>query len=116
MGNMLGRGKPLKEVLRENKRMISRAVRELDREKNGLEREEQRLKVEIKKAAKENQMQSVKIMAKVGGGWEDWICSDVLERRRWQSRTRFHGMQSSGILTRPPKGPRSYTTIHCQVH
>ena len=57
--------KPLKEVLRENKRMINRAVRELDREKSGLEREEKRLMIEIKKAAKENQMASVKVMAKV---------------------------------------------------
>ena len=61
----MGKKKDLKEVLRENKRMINRAVRELDREKQGLEKEEQRLTIEIKKAARENQMQSVKIMAKV---------------------------------------------------
>ena len=65
MGAVFGKDKPLKEVLRENKRMINRAVRELDREKQGLEREEQRLTIEIKKAARANQMQSVKIMAKV---------------------------------------------------
>ena len=66
MGNLFGREKPLKEVLRENKRMINRAVRELDREKAALEREEKRLQIEIKKAAKENQMGAVRIMAKVG--------------------------------------------------
>ena len=66
MGNVMGKKKPLKEVMRENKRMINRAVRELDREKQGLEREEQRLTMEIKKAARANQMASVKIMAKVG--------------------------------------------------
>ena len=64
MGNIFGKDVPLKDVLRENKRMINKAVRELDREKMGLEREEKRLMMEIKKAAKENQMQSVKIMAK----------------------------------------------------
>ena len=64
MGNIMGKDKPLKEVLRENKRMINRAVRELDREKTGLEREEKRMIMEIKKAAKENQMAAVKIMAK----------------------------------------------------
>mmetsp|Transcript_9965 Transcript_9965/g.20857 ORF Transcript_9965/g.20857 Transcript_9965/m.20857 type:complete len:226 (-) Transcript_9965:473-1150(-) len=64
MGNILGKEKPLKEILRENKRMINRAVRELDREKTGLEREEKRLAIEIKKAAKEGQMGAVKIMAK----------------------------------------------------
>jgi hypothetical protein len=65
MGNILGKEKPLKEVLRENKRMITRAIRELDREKMQLEKEEKRLTIEIKKAAKEQQMSSVKIMAKV---------------------------------------------------
>lgn len=64
MGNILHKEKPLKEVLRENKRQINRAVRELDREKLQLEKEEKRLTAEIKKAAKENQMQSVKVMAK----------------------------------------------------
>jgi charged multivesicular body protein 2A len=65
MGNMFGKEKPLKEILRENKRTINRAVRELDREKMTLEREEKRLVMDIKKAAKEQQMAAVKIMAKV---------------------------------------------------
>lgn len=65
MGNMFGKEKPLKEVLRENKRMITRAIRELDREKMALEREEKRLTIEIKSAAKQQRMSTVKIMAKV---------------------------------------------------
>ena len=65
MGNLLGKEKPLKEVMRENKRMITRAVRELDRERLSLEREEKRLTLEIKKMAKEGQMGAVKVMAKV---------------------------------------------------
>jgi len=64
MGNIFGKEKPLKEQLRENKRMITRAIRELDREKRSLEKEEQRLTIEIKKMARENQMKAVKIMAK----------------------------------------------------
>jgi charged multivesicular body protein 2A len=64
MGNLFGKEKPLKEVLRENKRMINRAVRELDRERTSLEREEKRLTIEIKKAAKQQQMTAVNIMAK----------------------------------------------------
>lgn len=64
MGNILGKQKPLREVIRENKRMIKRAIRELDREKLTLEREEKKLVIEIKKNAKAGQMKSVKIMAK----------------------------------------------------
>src|SRR5210317_771467 len=59
MGGVFGKEKPLKEQLRENKRMITRAIRELDREKRSLEKEEQRLTIEIKKMAKENQMKGV---------------------------------------------------------
>ena len=80
MGNILGKEKPLKEILRENKRMINRAVRELDREKTGLEREEKRLAIEIKKAAKEGQMGAVKIMAKVsrvGSALLDFISREI---------------------------------------
>jgi charged multivesicular body protein 2A len=64
MGAVFGKEKPLKEQLRENKRMITRAIRELDRERRTLEKEEQRLTIEIKKMAKENQMKAVRIMAK----------------------------------------------------
>ncbi len=64
MGNLFGKEKPLKEVLRENKRMITRAIRELDRERTALEREEKKLTIEIKKMAKENQVSAVKVMAK----------------------------------------------------
>lgn len=44
--------------------MINRAIRELDRERGALEREEKKLTIDIKKMAKENQMSAVKIMAK----------------------------------------------------
>ena len=55
MGNVWAK-KPLREVMRENKRMINRAIRELDREKVNLERNEKKLIADIKKYAKENQM------------------------------------------------------------
>jgi len=60
----MGKTKTLKEILRENKRMISRAIRELDRERAALEREEKKLTIDIKKMAKEQQMGAVRIMAK----------------------------------------------------
>ncbi|TDH69239.1 hypothetical protein CCR75_002548 [Bremia lactucae] len=64
MGNALGTKKTVKEQLRENKREISRAVRQLDRERNNLQLQEKKLIVEIKKMAKQGQIASVKIMAK----------------------------------------------------
>lgn len=81
----MGKDKPLKEVLRENKRMINRAVRELEREKVGLEREEKRLTMEIKKAARENQMSAVRVMAKDLVRTRQHI-TKFIEMRRLESR------------------------------
>eukprot|EP00462_Mataza_sp_D1_P019162 CAMPEP_0175139360 /NCGR_PEP_ID=MMETSP0087-20121206/10857_1 /TAXON_ID=136419 /ORGANISM="Unknown Unknown, Strain D1" /LENGTH=208 /DNA_ID=CAMNT_0016422357 /DNA_START=127 /DNA_END=753 /DNA_ORIENTATION=+ len=65
MGNALfGEKKTIKDVIKEQKRMINRSIRQLEREKMGMKREEQKLTMEIKKAAKANQMKSVGIMAK----------------------------------------------------
>ncbi|KAL3781483.1 hypothetical protein HJC23_009152 [Cyclotella cryptica] len=64
MGNIFGKEKPLKEQLRESKRVITRAVRELDRETRSLQKEEKRLTIEIKNMARDNQMNAVKIMAR----------------------------------------------------
>ena len=44
--------KPLKELLKENKRMINKSIRELDRER-GKMKQKAKLEVDIKKAAKE---------------------------------------------------------------
>lgn len=51
-------------MLRENKRMIDRAIRDLDRERMGLQTQEKKMVLEIKKMAKDNQMDAVKVMAK----------------------------------------------------
>ena len=55
---------PLKEVLRKNKREIQKAVRELDKERGNLEKQEQKLIADIRKFAKDGHMGPVKIMAK----------------------------------------------------
>jgi charged multivesicular body protein 2A len=52
------------ELLRENKRMIDRAIRDLDRERMGLQAQEKKMVLEIKKMAKDNQMEAVKVMAR----------------------------------------------------
>ena len=46
------------ELLRENKRMLDKAIRELDRERAALQTQEKRTVAEIKKTAKQGQMVS----------------------------------------------------------
>ena len=56
MGNVFGAEKPLKEVIRENQRMINKAVRELETEITKMDRTEKTLINEIKKMAAKNQL------------------------------------------------------------
>ncbi|GIL64669.1 hypothetical protein Vafri_18561 [Volvox africanus] len=51
-------------MLRENKRQLDKAIRELDRERMALQQQEKKTVMEIKKMAKEGQMDAVKVMAK----------------------------------------------------
>lgn len=61
---IFGRRKTPDEILRENKRAIDRAIRDLEREKSRMEQQEVKLVNDIRKNARANQMDSVKIMAK----------------------------------------------------
>ena len=72
----------LEEQQKENKQLIRKACRELNREKNALERQEKKTVSDIKTAAKKGQMSSVKIMAK-----------DLVRNRKYQ--TKFMEMQSN---------------------
>ena len=51
------------ELLRENKRMIDKSIREIERERQGLQTQEKKLIVEIKKNAKQGQMVSLIVLA-----------------------------------------------------
>lgn len=59
-----GRRKTPDEILRENKRAIDRAIRDLEREQRRMESQEIKLGNDIRSAARKNEMDSVKIMAK----------------------------------------------------
>ncbi len=56
MGTVFGKEKPLKDIVRENQRMIKKAIRELEKEIRNLETAEKKLIADIKKMAKANQM------------------------------------------------------------
>eukprot|EP01023_Acetabularia_acetabulum_P037250 TRINITY_DN3529_c0_g1_i4.p4 TRINITY_DN3529_c0_g1~~TRINITY_DN3529_c0_g1_i4.p4 ORF type:complete len:175 (-),score=19.20 TRINITY_DN3529_c0_g1_i4:567-1091(-) len=64
MSWLFGKKKTPAEILRENKRMLDKAIRELDRERVGLQNQEKKLVSEIKTAARQGQMGAVQVMAK----------------------------------------------------
>ena len=55
MSWLFGKKKTPKELLRENKRQLDRAIRDIDRERMSLQSQEKKLIVEMKKMAKGNQ-------------------------------------------------------------
>lgn len=65
MSFLFGRKKSPEEMLKQNQRALTRAMRDLDREKTGLERQEKKMIMDIKKMAKQpGEMLAVKAMAK----------------------------------------------------
>ena len=63
MSWLFGKKKTPKELLRENKRQIDRAIRDIDRERMSLQSQEKKLIVEMKKMAKGNQNVSPLLLA-----------------------------------------------------
>ncbi|KAF2076018.1 hypothetical protein CYY_002678 [Polysphondylium violaceum] len=61
---LFGKTKTPKEVLRENQRSLNKSMREIDRERVNLQNQEKKIIIDIKKMAKQGQMNSAKIMAK----------------------------------------------------
>ncbi|CAI8613980.1 unnamed protein product [Vicia faba] len=64
MSFIFGKRKTPAELLRENKRMLDKSIREIERERQGLQTQEKKLIAEIKKSAKQGQMGAVRVMAK----------------------------------------------------
>jgi len=61
---LFGRRMTPEEMLRKNKRALDKAVRDLDRERARMEQQEKKIIADIKKMAKDGQMDAVRIMAK----------------------------------------------------
>ena len=64
MDMIFGSRKTPAEMLKQHQRSLQKAQRELDRERTKLEQQEKKLIGDIKKAAKQGQMNACKVMAK----------------------------------------------------
>ena len=86
--------------MRENKRMINRSIRELDRERASLERQQEKLVKDIKKAAKEGQMvrtfcvplRAVLVTLSAHQGSVRIMAKDLVRTRQYV--TKFYQMRS----------------------
>ncbi|KAA0204069.1 hypothetical protein HAZT_HAZT007476, partial [Hyalella azteca] len=64
MDFLFGRKMSPEEMLRKNQRALTKAMRDLDRERAKMEQQEKKIIADIKKMAKMGQMDAVKVMAK----------------------------------------------------
>eukprot|EP01079_Euglenida_sp_SAG-EU17-18_P012645 gene12645-2312_t len=79
--NMFGKKKTPDEMMREYKRQIDRTIREIDRERVKMQQQEKTIMAEMKRNAKQNQMDSVKIQA-----------TDLVRTRKYV--TKFYRMKA----------------------
>eukprot|EP01061_Rhynchopus_euleeides_P042109 TRINITY_DN73529_c0_g1_i1.p1 TRINITY_DN73529_c0_g1~~TRINITY_DN73529_c0_g1_i1.p1 ORF type:complete len:213 (+),score=115.30 TRINITY_DN73529_c0_g1_i1:172-810(+) len=63
-GNLFGKKKTPEEMMREYKRGIDRTIRELERERVKMQNNEKKLIAELRKMAKTNQTEAMRVMAK----------------------------------------------------
>jgi len=86
MAFLFGRQKTPAEQLREHKRALDKAIRELDRERASLEQQEKKVINDIRKMAKQNQMGAAKIMAK------DLVRTRRYIQKFYKMRTQLQGV------------------------
>lgn len=64
MTSMFGEKKTVKQIIREQKRINNRNIRQLERELNKIKREEKKNQMEMKRLAKQGQLSAVRALAK----------------------------------------------------
>lgn len=93
------------EKMRKYKRQLDRTCRDLDRERNKLSTQERKIMVEMKKMAKQDQVDAVRIMAR------DLVRTRKYSQKMYRMRTQIQGvalriqtMQSSAQMADAMKG------------
>lgn len=106
---LFGRKKTPEELLRENQRTLNKAIRELDRERVKMEQQEKKLIADIKKMAKDNQLDSVKIMAKDLVRTRKYIKKFILMKANIQAVSlKVQTLRSQNAMASAMKGKREW--------
>lgn len=99
---IFGERKTAAEKMKEYNRSIKRSIREMDRERATLERQEKKLMADIKKEARENRVDSAKIMAKDLVRTRGYIKKMYKMKSHMEAVSlRLQTMQSSAQMVRP---------------
>ncbi|KEG06588.1 charged multivesicular body protein 2A [Trypanosoma grayi] len=93
------------EAMRKYKRGLDRTIRDIDRERNKLQQQERKIVVDMKKMAKQDQIDSVRILAR------DLVRTRKYQHKMYRMRTQIQGvalriqtMQSTAQMATAMKG------------
>ncbi len=105
------------QMLRKNQRALNKAMRDLDRERVNMERQEKKIILDIKKMAKEGQMDAVKIMAKDLVRTRRYIKKFILMRANIQAVSlKIQTLKSQNAMAQAMKGvTRAMGTMNKQM-
>ncbi|XP_023215900.1 charged multivesicular body protein 2a-like [Centruroides sculpturatus] len=102
---LFGRRKTPEEMLRQNQRALNRAMRDLDRERVRMENQEKKIINDIKKMAKQGQMDAVKVMAKDLVRTRRYIKKFILMRANIQAvGLKIQTLRSQNAMAQAMKG------------
>jgi charged multivesicular body protein 2A len=105
MSFLFGRRKTPQEMLRQNQRALNKAMRDLDRERQQMEQQEKKIIIDIKKMAKQGQMDAVKIMAKDLVRTRRYVKKFILMRANIQAvALKIQTLKSNDAMAQAMKG------------
>ncbi|KAM9774197.1 charged multivesicular body protein 2a [Syngnathus typhle] len=114
---LFGKRKTPEEMLKQNQRALNRAMRELDRERSKLEQQEKKIIADIKKMAKQGQMDSVKIMAKDLVRTRRYVKKFIMMKANIQAVSlKIQTLKSNNSMTQAMKGvTKAMATMNRQL-
>lgn len=117
MSFLFGRRKTPQEMLRQNQRALNKAIRDLDRERQHMEQQEKKIIADIKKMAKQGQMDAVKIMAKDLVRTRRYVKKFILMRANIQAvALKIQTLKSNDAMAQAMKGvTKAMTTMNKQL-
>ncbi|XP_071491084.1 charged multivesicular body protein 2a-like [Diadema setosum] len=105
MNALFGKRKTPEQILKQNQRALNKTIRELDREKSRMEQQEKKVIADIKKMAKQGQMDAVKIMAKDLVRTRNFVKRFVLMRANIQAVSlKLQTLRSQAAMANAMKG------------
>lgn len=102
---LFGKRKTPEQLMRENQRTLNKAMRDLDRERAKMEQQEKKIIMDIKKMAKDNQMDAVKVLAKDLVRTRRYVKKFMMMRANIQAVSlKITGLKSTNAMAQAMKG------------